>query len=54
MKSNKIIAEELKEDPEKDNYIRENEEIIVRTKDDIIQILNAFLQAGINIDKEVL
>ncbi len=53
MKSNKEIELELaSEDPEWRNYIQENEKIIVRTKDEILRILNAFMQAGIDLDKE--
>ena len=44
MKSNKEIEQELGgEDPEWKNYIEENEKIIVRTKDEILRILNAFM-----------
>ena len=32
--------------------MEENESIIMRTKDEILRILNAFLAAGIDIDKE--
>ena len=54
MKSNKIIEEELKgEDPDYRLYIKENYEIIMRTKDDVIKIINAFLKSGINLQKEV-
>ncbi len=35
------------------SYINENDEIIMRTKDEIYRILTAFLKSGINIDKEV-
>ncbi len=52
IKSNKQIREELGEDPEMETYIEENDKIIVRTKDEILRILNAFLAAGIDIDKE--
>ena len=51
-KSNKEIIEELADDPEVEEYIGENKGIIVRTKDEILRILNAFMQAGIDIDKE--
>ena len=53
MKSNKQIEEELSgDDPEWHKYVEENESIIIRTKDEILRILNAFLAAGIDIDKE--
>ena len=52
MRSNKAIREELADDPEMESYVRENEEIIRRTKDTILRILNAFMEAGIDIDKE--
>ena len=53
MKSNKQIEEELSsEDPEWHKYVEENESIIMRTKDEILRILNAFLAAGIDIDRE--
>ncbi len=34
-------------------YIEENNEIILRAKDDIYKIVNAFLQSGIDLDVEV-
>ena len=53
MKSNKQIQEELSgEDPEWHKYVEENESIIMRTKDEILRILNAFLAAGIDIDRD--
>ena len=52
IRSNKAIREELADDPEVESYIRENEEIMRRTKDTILRILNAFMEAGIDIDKE--
>ena len=52
MKSNKVIKEDLAEDPDLPSYLEENNSIIVRTKDEILKILNAFLLAGIDIDKE--
>ncbi len=50
MKSNKAITEEMADDPDFESYLEENNLIIVRTKDEILKILNAFLQAGIDID----
>ena len=50
VKSNKAIREEMHDDPDVESYVEENEQIIVRTKDEILKILNAFLQAGIDID----
>ena len=52
IKSNKVIAEDLADDPEVGNYISENEGIIMKTKDEIIRILVAFLKVGIDIDKD--
>ena len=52
LKSNKAIKEELADDPDLPSYLEENEAIIVRTKDEILKILNAFLQAGVDLDKE--
>ncbi len=53
LKSNKAIEEGLKdEDPDWTSYIEENNSIILRTKDEILRILNAFLAAGIDLDKE--
>ena len=53
LKSNKAIEEDLKdEDPDWSSYIEENDRIIIRTKDEILRILNAFLTAGVDIDKE--
>ena len=43
VKSNKAIREEMHDDPDVESYIEENEQIIVRTKDEILKILNAFL-----------
>ena len=40
------------EDPEWQKYVEENESIIMRTKDEILRILNAFLAAGIDIDRD--
>ena len=54
MSSNKLIAEEMQDDPDWENYVRENEDIIVRTKDEIVKIMVAFLKVGVNLDKEVL
>ena len=52
VKSNKLIKEELADDRDMGNYIKENEEIIRRTMDQILRILNAFMEAGIDLDKE--
>ena len=52
IKSNKVIAEDLADDPEVGNYISENEGIIMKTKDEIVRILVAFLKVGIDIDKD--
>ena len=52
LKSNTQIAEDLKGDPEMHEYIKENEGIILRSKDEVLRILSAFLKAGIHIDKE--
>ena len=52
IKSNKAIEEDLKDDPEMGDYIAENEALIIKTKDEILKILNAFMKAGIDIDKE--
>ena len=52
LKSNKIIAEDLRDDPEMPEYLKENEGIIMKTKDEILKILNAFMKAGIDLDKE--
>ena len=43
MKSNKAITEEMADDPDIESYLEENNSIIVRTKDEILKILNAFL-----------
>ncbi len=43
VKSNKAITDELADDPELSSYLEENNQIIVRTKDEILKILNAFL-----------
>ncbi len=43
VKSNKAITDELADDPELPSYLEENNQIIVRTKDEILKILNAFL-----------
>ena len=40
------------EDPEWETYIQENDALIIRTKDEILRILNAFMQAGVDLDKE--
>ena len=52
IKSNKAITEEMADDPDIESYLEENNSIIVRTKDEILKILNAFLQAGIDIDQQ--
>ena len=54
MSSNKLIAEEMQDDPDWENYVRENEGIIVKTKDEIVRIMVAFMKVGVNLDKEVL
>lgn len=54
MKSNKLIEQELVEDPSVNQYIKENNEIIEKSKEEIHKILNAFLKSGINLDKEVM
>ncbi|CDW79039.1 UNKNOWN [Stylonychia lemnae] len=54
IKSNKEIMKELADDPEMPEYIQENEGIIIKSKDDLILILNAFIKSGIDLDKEVL
>jgi hypothetical protein len=53
MKSNKIIEEDLVNDPDLPHYVKENNEIIENTKEEIMRILNAFLKSGMNLDKEV-
>ena len=52
IKSNKAIKEELADDPDMESYIIENEELIRRNKDTVLRVLNAFMEAGIDIDKE--
>ena len=51
--SNEYLKKEFKDDPDSDENIRENEELILKTKDEVYKILTAFLKAGINLDKEV-
>lgn len=34
-------------------YISENQALIVKTKDELLKILNAFLKSGIDLDIEV-
>ena len=65
--SNKYFKEEIQatkdkpedyEDPEADReeyieYIKENEGVINNFKDQIIRIMNAFLKAGTNVDRDV-
>lgn len=54
MKSNKIIEEELKgTDPDYKTYIKENNEILFRTKDEVLKIVNAFIKSGVSLEKEV-
>lgn len=43
----------MKDDPDYKSYIKENNDIIIRTKDEIWRILSAFLKAGMNLDKDV-
>ncbi len=52
LKSNKVMREDLGDDPDLASFLEENDRIIVRTKDEILRILNAFLQAGVDLDKE--
>eukprot|EP00347_Sterkiella_histriomuscorum_P012898 403366795 len=53
IKSNKEIEKELKDDPEMPEYLKENEQLIIKSKDELLTILNAFLKSGIDLDKEV-
>ena len=52
LKSNKVMRDDLGDDPDLASFLEENDSIIVRTKDEILRILNAFLQAGVDLDKE--
>ena len=36
------------------NYIKENDRLILRSRDEIHRILTAFIKSGITIDKEIL
>lgn len=53
MKSNRIIEEDMKDDADYKYYIKENNEIIIRSKDEIWRILTAFIKAAMNLDKDV-
>ena len=52
-KSNRLIMQELRDDPEKEEYIAENEAIIARSKHEILGVLGAFVKAGVDLEKEV-
>ena len=52
-KSNRLIREELHDDPEMEGYLAENEAIIARSKHEILGILSAFTKAGVDVEKEV-
>ena len=54
LKSNKSIEKEMKgTDPDWYQYISENADLILRTKDEIARIIRAFLKVGVDLDKEV-
>jgi hypothetical protein len=36
------------------HYIKENEDIILNKKNEIIKIMNAFMKAGTDLDKEII
>ena len=52
-KSNRIMQDELKGDTDLPYYLKENNEIMAKAKQNLLLFLSKFLKIGINLEKEV-
>ena len=60
IQSNKFFELEIQENPDDEEYekemkeyIKENQDLILDKKNQLLKILNAFMKAGIDLSKEV-